>query len=457
MPDPSFGAVFENVDTSGLDCGETQTHDRRPAPSDERGQVLIITAVSLVLILAMVGLVIDVGHAFLVQRQLQAGVDAAALAGAQHLPVSSEVVQVAHEYSPTPGAKNAVNTVDNAVTTVTIRCVKSAPGCNQRFNTVNALTVQARSDVPTIFGRIIGIKKISVSARATACSPCTTKPLDIMIVLDRTGSMCQFSDGSSDPACTDLNNAKDGIRTFLGFLDPTLDKVGLSVFPPARDRSNLCATPTRTGARYGYDSWWPYWDPNILGTPAIYSIGSLVDDFLVMQNGTYELNPASSLVQRLDCIQGAGTTSYSNSIDEAQYELERNGRGNIQDVIIFLSDGAANTTPRYMPSYADNSYNRTHPCAAGLAAATYAKARGTIVYSIGYDLNGSGTDPETCKLYSSGNVDTTMTAWDAIRAIASDPSNFYNKPDPGQLNTIFTRIAADLAKPAAMLIDDDLQ
>jgi hypothetical protein len=110
-----------------------------------------------------------------------------------------------------------------------------------------------------------------------------------------------------------------------------------------------------------------------------------------------------------------------------------------------------------MPSYADNSYNRTHPCAAGLAAATYAKARGTIVYSIGYDLNGSGTDPETCKLYSSGNVDTTMTAWDAIRAIASDPSNFYNKPDPGQLNTIFTRIAADLSKPAAMLIDDDLQ
>ena len=45
---------------------------------------------------------------------------------------------------------------------------------------------------------------------------------------------------------------------------------------------------------------------------------------------------------------------------------------------------------------------------------------------------------------------------DTIRQIASEPDNFYNKPDPGQLNTIFTRIAADLQQPAARLIDDDL-
>ena len=66
-----------------------------------------------------------------------------------------------------------------------------------------------------------------------------------------------------------------------------------------------------------------------------------------------------------------------------------------------------------------------------------------------------GTDPENCKLYPSGNNDSTITAWDAIRAMASDPANFYNKPNPGQLNSIFTRIAADLARPAARLIDDN--
>jgi hypothetical protein len=40
-------------------------------------------------------------------------------------------------------------------------------------------------------------------------------------------------------------------------------------------------------------------------------------------------------------------------------------------------------------------------------------------------------------------------------AMASDPTNFYNKPNPGQLNTIFTRIAADLQRPASRLIDDN--
>ena len=40
----------------------------------------------MVMLLVMVALVVDIGKAYLVQRQLQAGVDAAALAGAQHLP-----------------------------------------------------------------------------------------------------------------------------------------------------------------------------------------------------------------------------------------------------------------------------------------------------------------------------------------------------------------------------------
>ena len=42
---------------------------------------------------------------------------------------------------------------------------------------------------------------------------------------------------------------------------------------------------------------------------------------------------------------------------EAQYEPRRNGRGNVQDVIIFLSDGAANTMPQNVPqSHWSNSW-----------------------------------------------------------------------------------------------------
>ncbi len=64
---------------------------------------------------------------------------------------------------------------------------------------VNGIIVTSKSDVPTWFGRIIGISKMKVSAKATACSPCAVKPLDIMIVLDRTGSMCQIGPRVSQP------------------------------------------------------------------------------------------------------------------------------------------------------------------------------------------------------------------------------------------------------------------
>jgi Flp pilus assembly protein TadG len=410
------------------------------------------------MMLVMVALVVDIGKAYLVQRQLQAGVDAAALAGAQFLPDPTEATQTAQDYGPSTGSPNAVKSGAPVTTTVTMRCVQSAPGCSTSFNSYNALRVRATSDVPTVFARILGIDKLTVRATATACSPCSAKPLDIMVVLDRTGSMCQYSNGSNDPACTDLNNAKNGIRTFLSFMDPTLDKVGLAVFPPALNRSNLCTTPQSGSQRYGYDTYFPEWIPDTQRpprTPGIHAIGSLVQDYLVKSGSSWILNPSSSLIQRINCVTGNGTTSYSNSMEEAQHELERNGRGNVDDVIVFLSDGAANTTPRFLPSYIDNANNRLHPCGAGVNVATNVKGKGTIVYTIGYDLNGSGTDYENCKLYPSGSNDSTITAWDAIRAMASDPANFYNKPNPGQLNTIFTRIAADLSRPAARLIDDN--
>jgi Flp pilus assembly protein TadG len=430
--------------------------------ADETGQVILLALVAMVVLIAMVGFAVDVGRAYLVQRQLQAGVDAAALAGAQHLPEPAPTTDAAMEYGPSPGEKNALTSVDNAETTVTMRCVRGAPGCSSVFDTYNAVRVSAKSNVPTVFARVIGIDKLTVTASATACSPCSAKDLDIVVVLDRTGSMCMTSNGSDDqPQCTDLANAKQGIRTFLGFMDPELDHVGLTVFPPALDRNSACDMPTAAAKRYGYNAWWPSWVPGPDDqTPGIYSIASLSDDYLVAGAEGWELNSASTLVQLIDCVQPADTldysTSYSNAIAEAQHELDEHGRGNVQDVIVFLSDGAANVTPRYVPDYIDTVEDRARPCQSGIKAAAQAKARGTIVYTIGYDLNGFGTDYERCR-HPVTQADEGITAFEAMRQIATETDHFYNKPDPGQLNTIFVRIAADLQRPAARLIDDGLQ
>ena len=159
---------------------------------DEVGQVLAFALVCMVVLIAMVGFAVDVGHAYLVQRQLQSGVDAAALAGAQELPDPTLVTTVAMNYGPN-STKNPPTAIDNAVTNVEMKCVTTAPGCSSSFNTYNAVKVTATSKVKTYFARILGIDSLKVNATATACSPCSSKPLDIMVVLDRTGSMCDVS------------------------------------------------------------------------------------------------------------------------------------------------------------------------------------------------------------------------------------------------------------------------
>jgi hypothetical protein len=297
--------------------------------------------------------------------------------------------------------------------------------------------------------------------------------------------MCQTGGGTPDPACTDLNNARNGIKTFLGYMDPNIDFVGLVMFPPALDHSYVddCPYtpwdgdppgPTPHGRYFGYDAWWPYWDPDIRGTAAEYTIANMSNDYLVQSNGTWILNPSSTLIQRLNCTNGAGNTHYASAIEESQHELDRNGRGNVQDVIIFVSDGAANSSNVRLTSTGPGAWRSTsqwitRPCASGVEAANRIKQQPrqpapTIFYTIGYDLDAGTGAPERCRAANATTGHATaaneaggITAFDAIQAIASDPTNFYNKPDPGQLNTIFARIAADLQRPAARLIDDNTQ
>jgi len=72
--------------------------------TDESGQILPWAVLLLLMFLGVSALVVDVGHAMLVQRQLQASTDAAALAAAQVLP-SSTYTSVALKYSAEAGRR----------------------------------------------------------------------------------------------------------------------------------------------------------------------------------------------------------------------------------------------------------------------------------------------------------------------------------------------------------------
>jgi hypothetical protein len=397
----------------------------------EGGQALVMVVLFLFVLLGMAAMVIDVGYAFYAQRALQAQVDAAALAGAQELPDPSRAEAIAYEYSGQAGAKNERGNVRDVTVEVRTRCLTKIPGCDP----VNAVVVEERATVKTLFAGVLGIDTFDIKARSTACSPCGIRPLDVMLVLDRTGSMCQDHWGNPQPGCPDLVNAKDGMKTFLGFFEQNSQWVGLAALPPATTRSRRCNTPDT---------------PNYNSTSAPYVLVPLSKDYGTPSTG---LNTNSDLVKTINCQQGGGRTAYANALEHAQAELDRNGRSEVQDIIVFLSDGAANIGPTYYPS---SSPYRRQPCHQGIWSAANIKARGTWIYSIGYDLDALNGGANECQSYTGADESPAITAYSALQQIASGPDKFYDKPTPGQLRTIFTQVAADIRKGASALIDESV-
>ncbi len=399
--------------------------------SDESGQVVILAAISLAVMLGMAALTIDVGFAYYTQRSLQASADAAALAGAQEMPINGPIEAVARAYSASPGGKNARENVPGVVTDVETKCTPSVGPCDP----VNTIVVTQTATVSTRFAGVLGLDSFTVRTRAAACAPCGSKPVDVMLVLDRTLSMCQDHDGDADPTCKDLNNAKAGLRAFLMGMDVSVDRVGLAVFPPVTSDANRCSTAPLT-TNYNTASY-PY---VVVGLSSDYKTAGV-------------LNPASKLVNQVNCTREGGITSYATAIDRAQAELAANGRPEADHVIVFFSDGAANYGPTYYtPS--TNPY-RKQPCHQGITSANAAKAAGTRIFSIGYDLDALDGGANTCQASPSGtswpDESPAITAYSALQQIASDPGAFYNEPEASDLASVFARVAVRVA--GSRLID----
>ena len=115
---------------------------------NERGNVMVMFALSMTVLLGATAMVIDVGRLYHEKRILQNAMDAAALSGAQGL-LTSEVsaASIAKELA----SKNAFP-VDDGDLTITSQSIK----------------VSKQSTVPMTFARVFGIQEASVSASAKA-------------------------------------------------------------------------------------------------------------------------------------------------------------------------------------------------------------------------------------------------------------------------------------------------
>ncbi len=237
----------------------------------EDGQVLVMTTIALVVMLAFAGFVIDLGRVYVAQRQLQQSVDAAALAASQDLPNSTAALTTAQNYSAAAGKLNShpdmspgalVANPTGTQSGVTFKCLSStgvscATDANYCSSGCNAIKVVERATVDTPLLGILGLSYAhfnAITASATASMHGgTPHPLDVAVILDATGSMdstpCTNTNGVayqvSGIAGTSykIDCAKEGIRTLLSTLWPCaqglnpcgaatpMDEASLFVFP----------------------------------------------------------------------------------------------------------------------------------------------------------------------------------------------------------------------------------
>jgi Flp pilus assembly protein TadG len=122
----------------------------------ERGSVLITGLLLTLALLMVLGAAVDIGHAFIVRRDLSSLADNAALAGAQQLDQQA-IHQGQLALDPQQAQAAALSTMSGE------------PGIQvQADATSDQIHVQVTRRFPTILLRLVGLADLTVSAQADA-------------------------------------------------------------------------------------------------------------------------------------------------------------------------------------------------------------------------------------------------------------------------------------------------
>jgi Putative Flp pilus-assembly TadE/G-like len=175
---------------------------------DESGQAFVFVAFALMALVGMAALVVDGGSWYQADRRLQTAADAAALAGAQHLPTQqSEARTVALDYAQ--------------------RNYAGIPAPTVAFPNAGTIDVSATATAPGIFARIYGsaFNEVTVRAHAEAQVLAPAKLKDVAPIAVHRDKACVVT----NPSCfgqpvTMTFDELDVTRSKFGLLD--LDRDG---------------------------------------------------------------------------------------------------------------------------------------------------------------------------------------------------------------------------------------
>lgn len=441
------------------------------------GAILVLAAVLLIVLFAVAALAVDITLKSTDRQQLWNSADAAALAGASQLPdgLAADAEAMAFALANDPdlagdvtssfrclvGDRNNDGQPDaNEVPEVcnpgpdvpasgppwvcangicTAPCV---PADGDRCNTI-VLVSEKTTDFA--FAPAIGINEgttdIVSAACQGSCGAGLTGPVDLILVLDRTGSMSN----------ADMDKVEKASLAVLDFFDPSVQHVGLVVLPAANPLDLCVNANNQSNGRW-------------LAVP----LSSDYKDNLNYDydgDGTPDLDSTSELVRVIRCSDDRGTTDLGSPIrdlqgvtsangDDAYSQLLNAGRPGVKKGIILLSDGGANE-PRNVVA---------NPCVHARDMAQFAKSAGIELYTIGFGVDSRSQicDQDETGPYANGPVtevlaDMASQPSDDNCSVAttdyenSDDDYFFCLPKDEDLSEVFLAVATQFASGSRLV------
>lgn len=469
------------------------------ALGEQDGQILPWMVLLSGLVIGVAGLTVDLGHAYVCYRQLQASTDAAALAGAYAMTLpnatTATVKSKVNAFSSITNGANVTLNLPNPTIATSFRCVTGSPfvtaPCSASALGQNVIQVTQKSPIPTYFIKVLAVfglnppQSLTLSTTATATMMAgKSKQVNVAMLVDTTASM---GSNDSDANCnnTRIHCALDGVQTLLQGLTPCTDsstqsncnpydQVSLFTFPnvQANTTSNETSCPSSNPTILPYSTPAPgaIWTAPT-GTGATYQITDYLSDFSSTNQQGGSLSTSSSLAiaagssNAKNCsgmqTPGGMGTYYAGAIYAAQSSLMAAQLANpgSQNIMIILSDGDANASSSKITGSSALSGNvygsKDAQCHQAITAANYAAANGTTVYTIAYGASNSGCSTDTGSLAISpcSTMQQMSSGW-----ASGDNSHFYSdataEQNKGQcaaansysLNSIFSSIAAKISQ-----------
>ncbi len=173
---------------------------------DRRGNALMMLAFALLPLMGAIGSGVDYARASMARSKLQQAVDAAALAGRRSM--TADDIETAKADAASYLAFNFPNGLYGSST---VSSVVTKPD-------VGEVKVVATTTMPTSIMAIFGIKEIPITATGIATQ--NFENVDIMLVLDTTGSMDEKIDGT-----TKLDSLKKAVKSLYDQLAPAQEQL----------------------------------------------------------------------------------------------------------------------------------------------------------------------------------------------------------------------------------------